>query len=41
MIFHNFEIKDEYKMEKITEDGIWTLFFPNLSEGTLYKYCIV
>ena len=38
--FSSFEIRDEYKMDNITEAGIWTLFIPNLSEGTLYKYSI-
>ncbi len=38
--FSSFEIREEYKMEKITEMGIWTLFIPNLNEGTLYKYSV-
>lgn len=38
--FSAFEIKEEYKMKKITEMGIWSLFIPNLKEGALYKYSI-
>lgn len=38
--FSSFEIKEEYRMEKVTEMGIWSLFIPNLNEGTLYKYSI-
>ena len=38
--FSSFEIREEYKMEKVTEMGIWSLFIPNLNEGTLYKYSI-
>ena len=38
--FSAFEVREEYKMEKITDMGIWTLFIPNLNEGTLYKYSI-
>lgn len=38
--FSSFEIREENKMEKVTEMGIWSLFIPNLNEGTLYKYSI-
>ena len=38
--FSSFEVRKEYKMDKVTDMGIWTLFIPNLPEGTLYKYSI-
>ena len=38
--FSNFEIREEYRMEKVTEMGIWSLFIPDLKEDTLYKYSI-
>ncbi|OIJ12491.1 1,4-alpha-glucan branching enzyme [Anaerobacillus alkalilacustris] len=31
----------EHKMEKITNNGIWTMFIPGLKEGDLYKYEIL
>lgn len=29
---------DQHRMEKIEEDGVWSLFISNLKEGELYKY---
>lgn len=29
---------DYYRLEKVNDEGIWTKFFPNLTEGMLYKY---
>lgn len=39
--FNNFEVEDQYKLEKITENGLWTAFFAGIKAGTKYKYCIV
>lgn len=39
--FNEFKISDEYKLEKITDNGIWKAFFTNVKEGDKYKYCIV
>ena len=38
--FCNFAIKDKYKMEKITERGIWSIFIEGVEPGTKYKYVI-
>ncbi|EKN62416.1 1,4-alpha-glucan branching protein GlgB [Schinkia azotoformans] len=35
--FNNW-IGDHYHLEKLNEEGIWTNFFPKVSEGALYKY---
>ena len=39
--FNNFEVKDEYKLEKITENGLWKGFFVEARDGDKYKYCII
>ena len=39
--FSNFEPLEEYKMEKVTEQGIWSLFIKGMSTGVKYKYYIV
>ncbi len=39
--FSEFKPLEEYKMEKISENGIWTIFIPGLKPGTKYKYYIV
>lgn len=39
--FNNWELKEEYSMEKINERGIWSLFLPKLEEGIKYKFAIV
>ena len=38
--FCNFGIEDEYKMTKITERGIWSVFIEGVEPGTKYKYVI-
>lgn len=38
--FNNFEIKEEYILTKVTEQGLWSVFIPNITEGTKYKYSI-
>lgn len=35
--FNNWDGSD-YNMVRINEEGIWTLFIPNIGENTLYKY---
>ena len=39
--FNDFEVKDEYKLEKITENGLWKGFFAEVKSGDKYKYCII
>jgi len=39
--FNNFEVKDEYKLEKITENGLWKGFLAEAKAGDKYKYCII
>lgn len=39
--FSNFEPNDEYKMKKINDKGIWSVFIPNIKEETKYKYYIL
>ncbi|WP_283689022.1 1,4-alpha-glucan branching protein GlgB [Clostridium perfringens] len=39
--FNNWELKEEYSMEKINERGIWNLFIPKLEEGINYKFAVV
>ena len=39
--FSNFEPKEEYKMKKINDKGIWSIFIPSIKEGTKYKYYIL
>ena len=39
--FNNWELKEEYSMEKINERGVWSLFLPKLEEGIKYKFAVV
>lgn len=39
--FNNWELREEYSMEKINERGIWSLFLPKLEEGINYKFAVV
>ena len=39
--FTDFGVKEEYKLEKITENGLWSGFFTDPKIGDKYKYCIV
>jgi len=39
--FNNFEVKDEYRLEKITENGLWKGSFGDAKAGDRYKYCII
>lgn len=39
--FNNWELREEYSMEKINERGIWSLFVPKLEEGINYKFAVV
>ena len=38
--FCNFKIEQEYKMEKISKEGLWSIFVPNITAGEKYKYVI-
>lgn len=39
--FNNFEVTDQYKLEKVTDNGIWRGFFTTVQVGQKYKYCII
>ncbi len=39
--FNDFEVREEFKLERITENGIWKGFFVEPKPGDKYKYCIV
>ncbi|MDU5882473.1 MAG: 1,4-alpha-glucan branching protein GlgB [Clostridium perfringens] len=39
--FNNWELKEEYSMEKINERGIWSLFLPKLEEDIKYKFAVL
>ncbi|OOM70311.1 1,4-alpha-glucan branching protein GlgB [Clostridium sp. BL-8] len=39
--FNDFEVKDEFRLEKITENGLWKGFFAEVKTGDKYKYCII
>ncbi len=38
--FSNWETKEENKLERINETGLWSIFIPRLKEGIKYKYYI-
>lgn len=39
--FNDFEVKDEFKLTRLSENGLWSGFFPGIKVGAKYKYCIV
>lgn len=39
--FNEFEIDDKYKLEKVSENGLWKGFFEKVKLGDRYKYCII
>ena len=39
--FNNFEVEEEFKLKRVTEEGLWSEFFEGIEEGNKYKYCIV
>lgn len=39
--FSDYEARDEFKMEKISDRGLWSIFIPDLNNGVRYKYCII
>ena len=39
--FSNFEPKEEYKMKKINDKGIWSIFIPGIKDRAKYKYYIL
>jgi len=39
--FCDFKPKEEFKMEKINDMGLWSLFIPRIKDGSIYKYFIV
>ncbi len=38
--FNNWEVLEEYSLERITESGLWSSFIPSMREGQVYKYAI-
>lgn len=39
--FNEFELDDNYKLERISENGIWKGFFEKVKLGDRYKYCMI
>jgi 1,4-alpha-glucan branching enzyme len=39
--FCDFKPLEEYKMEKVNNKGLWSLFIPGIKDGTKYKFYIV
>ena len=38
--FNDFKILDEYKMTRVNNEGLWSIFILNVEEGTKYKFAI-
>ena len=38
--FSNFEVKEDYKMEKVSDLGLWSIFIEGIEPGEKYKYSI-
>ena len=38
--FNDFQVNDDYKMNRISSEGTWALFIPKLKEGSIYKYAV-
>ena len=38
--FNDFKILDEYKMARVNNEGLWSIFILNVEEGTKYKFAI-
>ena len=39
--FNEFELDDDYKLKRISENGLWKGFFEKVKLGDKYKYCII
>lgn len=39
--FNDFKIDENYKLEKLDENGLWSLFLPHINDGSKYKYCFI
>ncbi len=39
--FNKFELDDKYKLERISENGLWKGFIQGIKSGDRYKYCII
>jgi 1,4-alpha-glucan branching enzyme len=39
--FNEFKLEDKYKLERITENGLWKGFIQGIKSGDRYKYCII
>lgn len=38
--FSDWEVKEEYEMKKVTENGLWSIFIPGFKGGEVYKYSV-
>ena len=38
--FSNFEVKENYKMERVSDAGLWSIFIEGIQPGEKYKYSI-
>ena len=39
--FNEFQLDDKYKLERVSENGLWKGFFEKVKLGDRYKYCII
>jgi 1,4-alpha-glucan branching enzyme len=39
--FNEFELDDKYKLERVSENGLWKGFFEKVKIGDRYKYCMI
>jgi len=39
--FNDFEVKEEFKLKKATEQGLWSEFIEGINAGNIYKYCVI
>lgn len=39
--FNEFKIDENYKLQRIDDEGLWSIFLPQISSGTKYKYCFI
>lgn len=38
--FNDFIINDQYRLNKISDYGLWSIFIPNVADRTMYKFAI-
>ena len=38
--FSNFEVREEYRMERVSDAGLWSIFIEGIKPGEKYKYSV-